>query len=147
MPEKKVKSSLFFITINSNHTVTSLQQAGKLELFEEICDAITSEQEIRNWSIIHAISRQPVDPKDIISVERIAFGIETGTNKHMKHAHAVLRIRHTSFIQLNVKDLQMTVRNALGLGKNIYLDCRGLNDQAETLAQYTMKWQERVSSQ
>ena len=135
---KKAINSNFLLTINTNQQYKSNDEhlQNDIEFFENtiknVLNNIDQYIEIRNDGDVW-------DDDTIKSID-IDYVIERGTKKGQIHAHALVKIKHFTRLQLDYKKMKEVVKKDLGL-KNIYLNNRLVrNSGSESIVEYLNKY-------
>lgn len=130
MPPKKQKLSTFYITLNTNRTVDIVS-------VEQLKTAWKSYyQNIEEFLKFRSGSLQTELPK-IKSIKSQA-ACEVGKSFSRVHIHALIKIEHTSNIQLNVDKSREFFENSLGID-GIHIHVKYVKDELFNIKKYLGK--------
>lgn len=135
---KKVKHSLFLITINSNQALSGYPE--KERRFKAVTRKLVSPSEIRK-ELRHTFTGEPIPEEDIIQIRLKSYGYEVGQEKSRSHIHAVVEVEHTSMIKLDQKEMREILKFAFGEGKALHLDIKATGNMQKQMEDYAMKSQ------
>ena len=136
--EKKTwKHSNFFLTINTNQRYTNddpnLQ--SDTEIFEQIINNMLNNLD----QYIKFPNGDDWQTADINDVD-VDYVIEKGTKKNCLHAHAVIKIKHNTKVQIDFPKIQRSIADELGM-QNIYVNGRLIkNSGADNIQDYLLKY-------
>ena len=128
--EKRWKYSQYFLTINTNQTdydPDKLKSAlGQLfsndEMFYKLVKG-DGEKIDKEWSTVQ-------------------FSVEKGPKTGFIHAHALIRLRHTTMTHFNVQLLHKVLEKQLGL-TGVHVDIKASGISTKTLEEYVFKMQQQ----
>lgn len=153
-PKQKAsrKTSDFFITISTLYRPKNeADYEDKATEFEEALIELFDENDIGNL-VLKFIRGHEADAdhwEDVIHKSAAEYGVEVGTDRrgHRIHAHVLLEIVHTSFIQVDREKIEEFLLNHLRWAKNIYVHIDMVNKSMRNILNYIRKDQEVTSDQ
>ena len=126
--KKKLESSNFYITINSQSTDLKQQELLK-SAFQTFYD---------NLEEFLLFRREGSGPQDVERVVCREVSVEVGSKFKRVHLHALVSIVHRTNLQLNLKKMKSFFESVLGRD-SIHLDCQHVDDPLDLGLQYIKK--------
>lgn len=139
---KKAKGSNFLLTINFNQ----IENENVRNVAEEINKNLFSKDNFpRFLCYYNRGKRGPLDPKDLLSV-RIKAGVEIGKKTNQTHIHALVVVKHTSNVQINLPLLKKIIYRIGSeklyngdINKKVYVNVKGLPNAQINFEEYIDK--------
>lgn len=132
--ERKLKFSLFMITINTNKDVNKMSSEDKAKFKHFINKLYDSNKPI----IIELLEdRRGYDPKQFIHDYEIKDYFEVSPTSNRLHNHALLRVQHNGMLYVNQAMLREMADKVVG--SKVHLNVRGANDSKTMIEQYIKK--------
>jgi len=120
MPGESIKSSIFFIMMNSNKQPDKLGDAGVAK-FTKMISYMKREDVIRSY-LIHADNGQPIDQSKIMSL-RSHSDVEVGQNTLRLHGNISIEIYHKTRLKVDLTRLRNDTKQYLGYTTKITVTC------------------------
>ena len=132
----KDKRSNFFITINTNQNFNEFSEEYEVfdkklvkslnSIYENIKDYVIFKDEKAKWNDV------------FIKEVDIDSATEIGPKSGKAHAHAMIKIKHTTLLQLDYAKIRSTIMTDLKL-KGIYINNKVFHDNNLSLQEYIGK--------
>ena len=132
----KIKSSNFYLTINSNQSY-KLKPDGlenDTEVFEDVIKDV-----LANLNDYVTLPNGVEWDDNTIRDVNIDYVIEKGSNKGFLHSHILIKIKHTTNVKLDFKKIKTKIFTDLGL-KNIYMKNYVSKNNDQNILQYINKY-------
>jgi len=128
---KRIKSSVFMITVNTNK--------GKYDdimknQFEKVLYKLLNEENLKQMIIFNSGTYN-----DIKSIES-ELAVEVGGIYKKLHAHLPIQIKHTANIKLNIKFINEYIKKQMDIKEKIHIDIKATNNSFQTFIDYAKKY-------
>ena len=140
--KKKVKGSTFLLTINFNQVENEKVRSVAEELSENLFDKTNFTKLLCYYN---RGKRSLLPPQDLIEV-KVKSQIEIGKKTNQTHIHALIIVKHTSNVQVNLPLLKKIIykvgREHLydgNINKKVYVNIKGLPNASINFEEYIMK--------
>jgi hypothetical protein len=135
-PEDKLKSSCFFITVNSNKMLGAPdfeeEQAAR---FRSALEMIFSSERIAKY-LLDTKHDGDLSPEYVKSIN-VQLAFEVGSKFGRTHAHVLVSVKHTSNIRFKLPLLRSTMNHIVG--SKVHINLKAFSSQVATLEEYLRK--------
>ena len=135
-PKDKIKSSNFYLTINTNQSYKKNAQylQSDTEYFENVIKEF-----LQNLDKYAILPEGQTWNENLIKNCDIDYIIEKGTKKGFLHCHALVKINHITNVKLDFKKIKTHIQDSLQL-KNIYFKSYMSKNNEQNILQYLDKF-------
>lgn len=136
---KKLAHSNFFITINTNKSFQTQDEAQPMtSKLEQVLDKVLAK--VADYIIIEEPGKESIEPGMIkaINIDGVA---EIGPRSFQPHAHVMIAISHYTKLKLDYKQLKEDVKTEMGIEEDIYFFSKLYRDAKANFLDYMKKTQ------